>query len=105
MTDAASPSSRAMILDKLGTVLAEITAQAAPPPSESTRLREDLGLDSFAAIELVFEVEDQFDVRIPQNVAVGFQTIGDVVTYIAAELAHPRAPAADVPEGVRVGRA
>jgi acyl carrier protein len=53
----------------------------------STRLREDLGLDSFAALELLFELEDLVGVRIPQESAVTFETVGDVVTFIHATLA------------------
>lgn len=83
---------RDAIVDKLRTALARTTTStsAAPVVSESARLREDLGLDSFAAIELVFEVEDLLDVRIPQSAAVGFQTVADVVSYVSAELAKPK---------------
>ncbi len=65
---------------------------------ESTRLREDLGLDSFAAVELVFEVEDLFDVRIPQATAMTFQTVADVISYLSVELAPPR-PSVPLPSG------
>jgi acyl carrier protein len=55
--------------------------------NRSTRLREDLGLDSFAALELLFEIEDLVGVRIPQESAVKFETVGDVVTFLHATLA------------------
>jgi hypothetical protein len=36
---------------------------------ESSKLREDLGLDSYAALELIFELEDQVGVRVSQEAA------------------------------------
>jgi len=91
MSNEAAPS-REAIMDKLKTALGRMTtpASGAPAVSESTRLREDLGLDSFAAIELVFEVEDLLDVRIPQSAAVAFRTVDDVISFVSAELAKPR---------------
>ena len=91
-----APLERAAVLQQLQFALARITARV--PSSlvllESSRLREDLGLDSFAAVELVFEVEDLFEVRIPQGTAISFQTVGDVISYLSTELASPRASVA-----------
>lgn len=47
-----------------------------------TRLREDLGLDSLDAIEWVVELETQFDISIPDEDALDFKKIGQVVSYI-----------------------
>jgi len=100
MNDTAPPLSRAAIMDDLKGALARITGRAPSSLSlvESTRLREDLGLDSFAAVELVFEVEDLFSVRIPQTAAVAFQTVSDVVSYLCAELGKPRADIVELPD-------
>lgn len=81
--------SRAAIVDALTAAMVRVAAHEMPQPSESARLREDLGLDSFAAIELMFEVEDMLGVRIPQATAAAFQTVGDVITFVSAELAKP----------------
>lgn len=42
----------------------------------------DLGVDSLDAVELVMELEEEYDVNIPEDVAERFQTIGDAVRYI-----------------------
>jgi acyl carrier protein len=89
-------------MDALKDALARLTAR---PPSalalvESTRLREDLGLDSFAAVELVFEVEDRFNLRIPQSAAMTFQTVADVVSYLSAELTKQNPGFAERPDNV-----
>ena len=42
----------------------------------------DLGADSLDAVEMVMELEEEFDIDIPDEVAEGFQTIGDAIRYI-----------------------
>lgn len=42
------------------------------------RLREDLGADSLDLIELLYEFEQAFDARIPDERAVDLRTVGDV---------------------------
>jgi len=45
-------------------------------------LRDDLGLDSLQTIELVYQVESEFDLQIPDEDFGRLRTIGDVVTYL-----------------------
>lgn len=46
----------------------------------------DLGLESLDALELVFDLEEKFDLEIPVNAndanIGGFQTVGDVVRAV-----------------------
>ena len=42
----------------------------------------DLGADSLDVVELVMELEDEFDVSIPDEDAEKIQTVGDAVKYI-----------------------
>ena len=42
----------------------------------------DLGADSLDIVELVMELEDEFDVNIPDEEAEKMQTVGDAVKYI-----------------------
>ncbi len=93
------PPSRADVLERLQAALQKVTGQADSPAglAESARLRDDLGLDSFDALELLFELEDGLGVRIGKTAAMSFQTVGDVVDYVMAELSTPATapPAAD----------
>ncbi len=41
-----------------------------------------LGADSLDIVELVMELEDEFDVSIPDEDAEKMQTVGDAVKYI-----------------------
>ena len=42
----------------------------------------DLGVDSLDMVELVMELEDEFDVNISDEDAEKIQTVGDAVNYI-----------------------
>lgn len=58
---------------------------------------DQLGLDSLALMEFVFEVEDRFEVRIPQEKLDPKQagvTLAHLIDLLAAEL-EGAAPAAD----------
>jgi acyl carrier protein len=46
------------------------------------RLREDLGADSLDLIELIYEFEEAFETRIPDEQAVDIRTVGDVFAAI-----------------------
>ncbi len=46
------------------------------------RLREDLGADSLDLIELIYDFEEAFQTRIPDELAVDIRTVGDVFAAI-----------------------
>ncbi|MFD2171411.1 acyl carrier protein [Tumebacillus lipolyticus] len=46
--------------------------------------KEDLGADSLDVVELVMELEDEFDMEISDEDAEKINTVGDVVTYITS---------------------
>lgn len=50
--------------------------------NRESRLKEDLGLDSLDCIELVLELEIQFDMSIPDEDAEDFRMVDDVIKYI-----------------------
>ena len=53
-------------------------------PALTDRL-DELGLDSFAAVEMIFDLEEKFDIQIPYNsndARMEFETVGDVVEAI-----------------------
>jgi acyl carrier protein len=50
-------------------------------------LRDDLGLDSLSMLEMVFEVEEAFNLEIPDDDLSKVTTVGDVVTYVESRLA------------------
>lgn len=50
------------------------------------RLRDDLGLDSMATIELLYKIEEAFDLQIPDRDLSGLRTVEDVVQYVQQKM-------------------
>ena len=50
--------------------------------SPEKALVDDLGMDSFASLELIFELEDQMGVKIADEDAKKLITVKDVINYI-----------------------
>jgi len=46
-----------------------------------TRLK-DLGIDSLRAITILYQLEEQFDIEIPNELIETIATVGDIVTNI-----------------------
>ena len=61
--------------------------------SDRTRLVEDLGYDSVAVAELVFFIEDLFDLAITTDDIRDVSTIGDLRACVARKLAGKPCPA------------
>ncbi|MBM7454010.1 acyl carrier protein [Acholeplasma morum] len=53
--------------------------------SLTARLQEDLGADSLDAVELIMNIEDEFDISISDEAAQNLKTVGDLVTYIESQ--------------------
>ena len=49
----------------------------------SSSLIDDLHADSLDIVELVMDMEQEFDVEIPDEVLPNIKTVGDVVGYLA----------------------
>jgi len=54
-------------------------------------LRNDLGLDSLGMIELLFKIEETFDLDIPNADLSEMNTIGDVIAHVEKRLETPAA--------------
>lgn len=83
----ADPAVTQQIIQSLATYLKRDAASI----TESHHLRDDLGLDSVAVIELLFEIEDRFKIQIPDQDLVGLSTVGSVASYVQERLASPHA--------------
>jgi acyl carrier protein len=69
--------------------LATYLKRAPSSITESHHLRDDLGLDSVAVIELLFEIEDRFKIQIPDQDLPGLSTVGSVAAYVQERLSPP----------------
>ena len=68
---------KSIIVDRLGVEEGEIKLESS--------FKEDLGADSLDVVELVMELEDEFDMEISDEDAEKMNTVGDVVNYITAQ--------------------
>ena len=80
------------ISDQILTALAEHLKRDRISIALAHRLRDDLGLDSIATIELLFKLEDVFNLRIPDEDLQGLTTVRDVILYVQTKVSPPSAP-------------
>jgi acyl carrier protein len=55
--------------------------------TRQTRFIEDIGADSLDIVELVMELEEEFEITIPDEQAEKIKTVGEAVDYIEREQA------------------
>ena len=65
---------KTIVVDQLGVNEENVTMEAT--------FVDDLAADSLDIVELVMNIEEEFDLEIPDNDAEKIVTIGDVVKYI-----------------------
>lgn len=63
-----------IVAEQLGVDKEKVTAE--------TSFVNDLGADSLDTVELVMELEEEFDINIPDDAAEKIQTVGQAVQYI-----------------------
>ncbi|HJH10890.1 MAG TPA: acyl carrier protein [Metalysinibacillus jejuensis] len=67
-----------VIVDRLDVEENKVTPEAS--------FREDLGADSLDVVELVMELEDEFEMEISDEDAEKITTVGSAVSYIESKL-------------------
>ena len=65
---------KAIIVDKLGVDESEVTTEAS--------FINDLGADSLDTVELIMELEKEFDIQIPDDKAEAIATVGDAISFV-----------------------
>jgi acyl carrier protein len=71
-----------MIFDKVKELIAEELGIEEDEIKMDSDLSEDLGADSLDAIELIMEIESQFDVEIADSEATKIKLVSDIVNYL-----------------------
>ncbi|MDH4461919.1 MAG: acyl carrier protein [Spirosomataceae bacterium] len=65
---------KSIIVAKLGVEASEVTPDAS--------FTNDLGADSLDTVELIMELEKEFNVSIPDDQAEKIQTVGNAISYL-----------------------
>lgn len=72
------------IFDKVKKIIAERLDVDATKVTMDASFIQDLGADSLDTYDLVFAIEEEFDVQVPDDRANEIETVGDVVRFIDA---------------------
>ena len=87
-------ASESTVAIQIRTALAQHLKRDVDKVRPEDRLREDLGLDSLAMIELLFKIEEHFDLEIPNEDLSRITTVADVTAYVEEKLGAPASTAA-----------
>jgi acyl carrier protein len=79
MSDIASKV-KAIIVEKLGVDESEVTPEAS--------FTNDLGADSLDTVELIMELEKEFNVSIPDEQAENITTVGQAINYLEEQVGN-----------------
>lgn len=74
------------IKEKVIKIVCEQLGQSEDKVTEETSFINDLGADSLDTVELVMELEDQFELSIPDEEAEKIKTVGDAIKFIEENL-------------------
>ncbi|HIT19388.1 MAG TPA: acyl carrier protein [Candidatus Fimivivens faecavium] len=75
-----------MTFEKVRAILAEQLDLEEDQITPESQIVDDLGADSLDIVDLVMNLEDEFDTEIPDEAIEGMKTVGDVVKYIEDQL-------------------
>ena len=72
----------ASVEERVIEIVAEQLGASKEQISRDTSFVNDLGADSLDTVELVMELEEEFDINIPDDVAEKIQTVGQAIDHI-----------------------
>ena len=75
-----------MTFDKIKKIIAEQLQVNADDIKPETNLMKDLEADSLDAVEIIMEIETEFNIEIPDEEAEKFQSIDDIVKYVESKI-------------------
>ena len=70
------------IVEKVKQIISEQLGVDENEVTPSASFVDDLGADSLDQVELVMELEEEFDINIPDDAAEKIQTVGQAIEYI-----------------------
>ncbi len=72
----------ATVEDRVIDIVAEQLGVEKDKIKRETHFVNDLGADSLDTVELVMELEEEFDISIPEDAAEKIQRVGEAIDYI-----------------------
>ncbi len=72
----------ASVQERVIEIVAEQLGADKDSVTPETHFINDLGADSLDTVELVMELEEEFDISIPDDAAEKIQTVGEAIEFI-----------------------
>jgi acyl carrier protein len=76
---------RVSVEQKVIEIVCEHLAVNKEQVTRNTNFIEDIGADSLDIVELIMELEEEFDIQIPDDQAEKIKTVGEAIDYIERE--------------------
>ncbi len=74
---------RSQIKKEILNMLTERKARISPEEmSDNIDIRNDIDLDSIQILEIIGDIEDRFDIEIPDRKLRELKTVGNIITFI-----------------------
>ena len=71
-----------MVFEKLQKIVAEELGVDSAEVTLEADINDDLGADSLDAVELIMAIEDEFEIKVSDEVAQSLKTVQQIVDYI-----------------------
>lgn len=72
------------MLERLNKIIREYKGDKTVNLTPDMVIKQDLGMSSFDLIQLACEIEDDFDIEIPDEAIRNFKTIADIIDFLGA---------------------
>ena len=73
--------------EKIKNIVAEILDLEENEIKDDAKIIDDLGAESIEVMEIVMELEDEYDVEVPTVDVLNLVKVDDIVKYVEAKLA------------------
>jgi acyl carrier protein len=81
-----SEGSSVSVEQKVIEIVCEHLAVNKEQVTRATNFIDDIGADSLDIVELIMELEEEFDIQIPDDQAEKIKTVGEAIDYIEREI-------------------
>ncbi|MEG1996560.1 MAG: acyl carrier protein [Oscillospiraceae bacterium] len=75
-----------MVFDKVKNIIIDQLDVDEDIITMDASITDDLGADSLDVVDLIMALEEEFDIKIPDEQVENIKTIGDIVRYIEENL-------------------
>ena len=76
----------ASVEERVIEIVCENLAVSKDQVSRDTKFIEDIGADSLDIVELIMELEEEFEITIPDDQAEKIKTVGEAIDHINREI-------------------